>query len=86
MDGSKNKPCIIFKGKGRVSEAQELQNRDDILVFFPQNGWMNTDLTKRWINKVFPQDETQKSLLIRDSFTCHTDQLTKELLNNKNIL
>ena len=28
LDGSKNKPCIIFKGKGRVSEAQELQNRD----------------------------------------------------------
>ena len=34
LDGSKNKPCIIFKGKGRVSEAQELQNRDNILVLF----------------------------------------------------
>ena len=46
---------------------------------------MNTDLTKRWIDKIFPQNETQRSLLIWDSFTCHTDKLTKELLNSKNI-
>ena len=78
LDGSKNKPCIIFKGKGRVSEATELQNINDILVFFSQNGWMNSDLTKQWINEVFPQNETQRSLLIWDSFTCHTDKSAKE--------
>ena len=39
LDGSKNLPCLVFKGKGKTPEGKQLQSRDDILVFFSDNGW-----------------------------------------------
>ena len=45
IDRSKNKPCIVFKGKGKSKDGKLLQKREDIMVFFSDNRWMNDDLT-----------------------------------------
>ena len=46
LDGSKITPCIVFKGKGKSKEAKILNERKDIWVFWSDNGWMNTSVTK----------------------------------------
>ena len=85
MDGSKNKPCIVFKGKGNTAEARVLKHREDIAVFFSDNGWMNTELTKKWIQAIFGENAQQKKLLIWDSFKCHYEKSVKQLLHGQNI-
>ena len=67
-DGTKNKPCIIFKGKGKGPEARQLNQRENILVYWSENGWMNTPLTQRWIKDTFPENSEGKKLLLWDSF------------------
>ena len=46
MDGSKNTPFIVFKGKGtsRSAEVKQLRERDDIVTVWSDNGWMNSVL------------------------------------------
>ena len=85
-DGSKNKPCIIFKGKGKGPEARQLNQREDILVYWSENGWMNTPLTLKWIEDTFPEVSAEKKLLLWDSFKCHTDSKVPDLMKTKNIL
>jgi hypothetical protein len=47
-DGSKEKPCLIFKDKGkRVDPA--LKIIIGINVMFSDNGWMNASLTLEWL-------------------------------------
>ena len=73
-DGTIDKPAIIFKGKGCSKEDKELLKRTDILVMFSDSGWINTNLTKKWLNWVYYKpkndklDQKQSSLLIWDSF------------------
>ena len=55
LDGSKITPCIVFKGKGKNKEAKTLNERQDIWVFWSDNGWMNTSLTEKWISRAFPE-------------------------------
>ena len=86
LDGSKNLPCLVFKGKGKTPEGKQLQTRDDILVFFTDNGWMNDTVTEKWVGKIFPHESDEKKLLIWDSFKCHTDENIKGVLNHKNVL
>ena len=85
LDGSKNLPCLVFKGKGKTPEGKQLQSRDDILVFFSDNGWMNGPLTEKWVGKIFPHESDKKKLLIWDSFKCHIDENIKGLLHDKNV-
>ena len=80
-----SKPCIIFKGKGKGPEGRQLNQREDILVYWSENGWMNTPLTQRWIKDTFPENSEGKKLLLWDSFKCHTEKTVTELMNSKNI-
>ena len=40
MDGSKNIPFIVFKGKGtsRSAEAKQLREREDVVAVLSDNG------------------------------------------------
>ena len=86
LEGTKNKPCIVFKGKGKGPESTELKNRKDIIVLFSDNGWMNTNLTSVWLEDIFPENYHEKKLLIWDSFKCHVEgDVVMDILDKKNI-
>ena len=89
MDGSKNIPFIVFKGKGtsRSAEAKQLREREDVVAVLSDNGWINSMLVCQWLESVFTEvDISQPALLVWDSFCAHiyTD-IVKKTLHNLNI-
>ena len=53
FSGVKNKPFVVFKGKGKTVEAKELAKIRDVFVTWSDNGWFNDDLTSELIEKNF---------------------------------
>ena len=49
-DGKKLNPFVVFKG---VRPAAELQRVPGVVVAFSKNGWMNEELTKEWVERVW---------------------------------
>jgi len=75
-NGVKLPPFVVFKGK-RL--PKNLPN--GIFVYMNEKGWMNEELTKIWIDRVWnnrPNSFNQKSLLVMDSFEGHKTELVKE--------
>jgi hypothetical protein len=75
-NGVKLPPFVVFKGK-RL--PKNLPN--GIFVYMNEKGWMNEELTKIWIDRVWgnrPNSFDQKSLLVMDSFEGHKTELVKE--------
>ena len=49
-DRSKLKPYVVFKG---VRAVQELMTIRGVVVALSKNGWMNEELTKDWVKRVW---------------------------------
>ena len=69
MDGSKNTPFIVFKGKGtsRSAEVKQLREREDIVTVWSDNGWMNSVLVCQWLEGIFTEENiSEPALLVWD--------------------
>ena len=51
-DGTKLKPFILFKGTKRESKALNDEFKTRCVVAFSSNGWMNTELTLEYTEKI----------------------------------
>ena len=78
FSGVKNKPFVVFKGKGKTVEAKELAKIRDVFVTWSDNGWFNDDLTSELIEKNFGF-HFGNTLLIWDAYRCHISDATNEL-------
>jgi len=72
-DCSKLKPCIVFKGA--VPECKTLQNdfKGRCILTSSANGWMSTELTLDWINKVVGSFAFCQRVLAWDTYACHME-------------
>ena len=84
-DGTKLKPRVVFKGAKREVAAlkQEFQHR--AVAASSANGWMDTELTKIWVDSVLGSFAFNRKLLAWDSYECHMEDSTTESLNSKKI-
>lgn len=77
-DGSKLKPLVIFKRK----TMPKIGNKHGVVVAMQQKGWMDENIMKIWIEKVWRSRirglGRRRSLLVLDSFEAHkTDQVKR---------
>jgi hypothetical protein len=77
-DGRKLKPYIIFKGVRYIPELKQIQG---VVVAMSRNGWMNEELTKDWVNRVWGKLAFQRRLLVWDMYKCHLTESVKALVN-----
>lgn len=77
-NGSKLPPFIVFKGK-RVDKG--LEKVTGVVCVYSENGWMNEDLTHRWLKKVWGTLAFSRRLLCWDAYRCHIQDSTKQLLS-----
>ena len=84
-DGSKLKPYIVCRGA--VCECKALQNdfKGRCIVTASANGWMNTELTLDWINKVVGPFAFCQRVLAWDTYTCHMEDTVAEDLKRKKV-
>ena len=83
-DGTRLKPMVVFRGKREVAKLkEEFQNR--AIVATSANGWMNTELTKVWVDSVVGTFAFNRRLLAWDSYECHMeDSITESLKSQEN--
>ena len=76
-DASKLKPLVIFKCK----TMPKIQNKHGVVVSVQEKGWMDSETTKTWIEKVWRARigglSRQRSLLVFDSFKAHKTEQVK---------
>ena len=84
-DGTKLKPMVVFKGAKQEVAAlkQEFQHR--AVVASSANGWMDTELTKIWVDSVLGSFAFTRRLLAWDSYECHMEDSITESLKSKKI-
>lgn len=83
-DGTKLKPMVVFKGAKRESAALNEEFKRRAVVATSVNGWMDTELTRTWINSVRGAFSFNRRLLAWDSNECHLeDSVTDSLKSNK---
>ena len=76
-DGTKQKPFVVFKGKG-TRLIKTLQQIPGIVVRFSDNGWMNDTLTIDYLHSIIGTFSFNKRLLVWDAYRCHTSISTRE--------
>ena len=64
-DGRKLNPFVVFKG---VRAIAELEKGRGVVVGMSKNGWMNEELTIKWLDRVWGCLSFQKHLLVWDAF------------------
>lgn len=79
-DGTKLKPFIVFAGGKPDSKSLHEEFKSQSSVASRTNGWMNENLTMRWINEIVGRFVFSKSLLAPDSFESHLTDPVKILL------
>ena len=66
-DGRKLKPFVVFKGVRPVAELTRVQG---VVVVFSRNGWMNEDLPKDSVDRVWGSLNFGRCLLVWDAYIC----------------
>ena len=66
-DGWKLKPYMVFKGVRAIPEL----NTPGVVVALSKNGWMNEELTKDWLKRVWGSLNFGRRLLVWDAYMCH---------------
>ena len=66
-DGRKLKPYVVFKGVRPIPEL----NTPGVVVALSKNGWMNEELTKDWVKRVWGSLNFGRRLLVWDAYKCH---------------
>jgi transposase-like protein len=75
-DGTKLKPFVIFKGVRAIPELNQIQG---VVVALSRNGWMNEQLTKDWVNRVWGRLAFSRRLLVWDAYKCHMMDSVKSM-------
>ena len=84
-DGTKLKPMVVFKGAKREVAALNQEFKRRAVVATSANAWMNTELTKVWIDSVLGSFSFDRRLLAWDSFECHIEESIGQALQSKKI-
>lgn len=83
-DGSKLKPLVIFKRK----TMPKIANKHGVVVAVQQKGWMDENIMKIWIEKVWRSRigglGRRRSLLVLDSFEAHKTEQVKRSFKSEN--
>ena len=80
-NGQKLPPFIVFKGVRRDKEADKVSG---VVINMSPNGWMNEDLTLKWIYQVWGQFSFETRLLVWDAFRCHLQESIRSALKKTN--
>ena len=56
---------MVFKGVRAIAELEKVRG---VVVGMSQNGWMNEELTIKWLDRVWGRLSFQKHLLVWDAF------------------
>ncbi|CAB4439968.1 unnamed protein product [Rhizophagus irregularis] len=86
-DGTKLPPICIFKGK-QMPRGEKVPS--GVVVWFQENGWMNVDLMKRYIdyfNRIRMSNNQSRfpSMMVYDSFRGHLEDSIKEKFKENNV-
>lgn len=84
-NSEKLKPFIVFKGAKRKVEKLNKEFSGKCVFASSVNGWMDTELTSEWIDKVLGTFSFGKHLLAWDTYSCHIEDSASKSLKNKNI-
>ena len=84
-DGTKLKPMIVFKDAKQDVNAIHKKMKGKAVVASSSNGWMNTDLTLRYINEIIGSFSFKPRMLAWDTFSCHLKYEVKKSLKDKKI-
>lgn len=74
-DGTKLQPYIVFKQA--IREVKALSTTKQAIVVSSRNGWMNDELTKDWLDRIYGKFAFAKRALVWDSYRCHISEATK---------
>lgn len=83
-DGTKLKPFVVFAGTKRDSKSLHEEYKRRCSVASNTNGWMNEELTLRWINEIVGTFAFSKRLLAWDSYEAHMTKDVKLRLKDIN--
>ena len=83
-DVTKLKPFVVFAGAKRESKALHEEYKRQCSVASSTNGWMNEELTLRWINEIAGTFAFNKRLLAWDSYEAHMTEDVKLRLKEIN--
>ena len=76
-DGRKLKPYVVFKGVRAIPEM----NTNGVVVALSKNGWMNEELTKDWVKRVWGSLNFGRRLLMWDAYKCHITLEVRSYVN-----
>ena len=51
-EGEKKPINIIFKGKGKTSEDKQFAKREDCVILYSDNGWLQTQTRVQFLHRV----------------------------------
>ena len=85
-DGTKLKPFIVFAGAKRESKALHEEYKRQCSVATSTNGWMNKELTLRWVNEIVGAFSFNKRLLAWDFYEAHMTESVSRRLKEINIV
>ena len=81
-DGIKLKPFIVFSAAKRESKALHDEFKSKRSIASTANGWMNEELTLRWVDEILGKFPFSKGLW--DTYEAHlTDQVKQRLRDYK---
>jgi hypothetical protein len=86
IDGTKYPPICIFKGK-QLPRGETIPK--GIICWFQENGWMTSDLMKRYVDFLFKLRMSENlsknpAMMVYDSFRGHLDENVKTKFRNHN--
>ena len=71
---------IVFAATKPELKAVQEEFKIQCSIVSSGNGWMNEELTLRWINEVISKFSFRKPLIAWDTYECHmTDAVKKQL-------
>ena len=76
-DGTKLKLFVVFVGAKRKSKALHEEYKRQCSAASSKNGWMNEEVTLRWINETVGTFAFNKRLLAWDSYEAHMTEDVK---------
>ena len=78
-DGRKLKPYVVLKGVRAIPEM----NTTGVVVALSKNGWMNEELTKDWVKRVWGSLNFGRRLLVWDAYRCHIMTEVRRYVNRQ---
>ena len=83
-DWKKLKPFIVFARAKRETKTLHSEYKNTCSVASSTNGWMNEELTLRWIKEIIGMFSFKKRLLAWDTFEAHLMDSVKRQLKDAN--